>query len=182
MSAYEENVAKNAGLGRVLLVDDEPELRRVFRRSLARGGFDVTEAGDGATALELSRQRDFEVVISDVCMPKMTGLVLLDRLLLEVPQVPVVLVSGSTAFMDVASALECGAFDFLQKPVSLGELRARVSKGIDEHRRRISAVDRGLPEDERGSETLPVAGSANTRLVRGAKSAIAIHAGSARAR
>ena len=110
-------------------------------------------------------------------MPKMTGLALLDRLLLEVPQVPVVLVSGSTAFMDVASALECGAFDFLQKPVSLGELRARASKGIDEHRRRISAVDRGLPEDERGSEVLPVAGNANAGLVRGTKSTIALHAG-----
>lgn len=159
MTGDGKNAAKNAGLGRVLLVDDEPELRRVFRRSLVRAGFDVTEAGDGAAALELSRQRDFEVVISDVCMPNMTGLVLLDRLLLEVPQVPVVLVSGSTAFMDVASALACGAFDFLQKPVSLGELRLRVERGVGEHRRRIGAPELGTPEDARGSETRLVASS-----------------------
>lgn len=139
-------------VGKVLLVDDEPELRRVFRRSLARAGFQVVEAADGQMALELVRQGDFDVVISDLCMPKLGGLGLLDRLNVEAPLLPVVLISGSAGFADV-SANEYGAFDYLPKPVSLVELRNRVANAIIEHRRRVAEEQ----EEQRVSETRLIA-------------------------
>lgn len=123
------------------MVDDEPELRRVLRRVLERTGYDVIEAADGESALRLSRHGDFDAVISDVCMPLMSGLQLLERLSLEVPDLPVLFVSGSIDVLDVERARGCGAFDFLEKPVDLAELRARTLAAVEEggRRRRVGA-------------------------------------------
>ncbi len=150
MSVSADEPASIAGSVRnkLLLVDDEPELRRVFRRALTRAGFDVVEAADGQVALELSRQLKFELVVSDVCMPQMGGLQLLERLVLEAPDLPVLFVSGSTNFMDVSTAIACGAFDFLQKPVDLAELRACAARGVEEHRRRVASGAISLRESE----------------------------------
>lgn len=111
-------------LGRVLLVDDEPELRRLLRRFLRRAGYDVTEAINGCAALQLARRERFDVVITDVRMPLMNGLELLGCLVVEEPGLPVVLISGSTELQNRRSAIAMGAFDFLAKPVSLAHLQA----------------------------------------------------------
>lgn len=140
-------------LGKVLLVDDEPELRRTFKRSLARAGFTVVEATDGLSALALARQEEFEVVVSDVCMPKMGGLELLERLGAESPHLPVVLVSG---FADASGALDRGAFAFFEKPVRLADLHSGVSRGVQTFRLRQASVD---PETQRESGTCLVAGA-----------------------
>jgi two-component system, NtrC family, response regulator AlgB len=134
-------------LGRVLLVDDEPELRRVFRRSLVRAGFEVVEAASGASALELVRTGMFDVVISDVRMAGGTGLELLDQLALEAPDLPVVLVSGSSGFVDAATARGYGAFDYLHKPVALADLRTRAADGVAAHRRRIGRLEEEAPRE-----------------------------------
>ena len=134
-------------LGRVLLVDDEPELRRVFRRSLVKAGFEVVEATCGVKALELVRSGAFDVVISDVRMAGGTGLELLDQLGLEAPDLPVVLVSGSNGFVNAATARGYGAFDYLQKPVALSDLRALAESGVAAHRQRQGASDYEEPRE-----------------------------------
>jgi DNA-binding NtrC family response regulator len=111
-------------LGRALLVDDEPELRRLLRRTLVRAGFEVVEAADGRAALEAARLAHFDVVISDVRMPRMGGLELLERLQLEEPGLPVVLISGSAEVLNRQSAVDVGAFDYLAKPIELGTLQS----------------------------------------------------------
>ncbi len=118
-------------LGRVLVVDDEPELRRVLRRSLSRGGYEVMEAANGSAALQLTRQERFDVVICDVRMPVMNGLELLARLVEEEPHLPVVLISGSTE-CNRPSAIDRGAFEFLAKPISLTHLQAVTSSAMAE--------------------------------------------------
>lgn len=126
MAPIEPEPASNAEsppLGRVLLVDDEPELRRLLRRSLVRAGFEVVEAGHGRAALELARQASFDVVITDVRMPCMGGLELLERLQLESPDLPVVLISGSSEFPTRQSAIDVGAFDYLPKPIGLADIQ-----------------------------------------------------------
>jgi CheY-like chemotaxis protein len=114
----------------VLLVDDEPELRRLLRRTLVRAGFEVVEASDGRAALEASRLAPFDVVISDIRMPRMGGLELMERLHLEEPHVPVVLMSGSSELSNRRSALEVGAFDYLAKPIRLGEVQSVALNAI----------------------------------------------------
>lgn len=165
MQAPEETSVTSAVTprGRLLLVDDEPELRRVLRRALERAGHEVSEAADGEAALHLIRRMEFDTVISDVCMPLMTGLQLLERLAFEAPELPVLFVSGSIDVLDVERARGCGAFDFLQKPVDLAQLRARTLAAVEEggRRRRLGA------EVLRESESRLIA-SPSVALARGA--------------
>jgi DNA-binding NtrC family response regulator len=128
-------------LGRVLLVDDEPDLRRLLRRSLVRAGFDVVEAGHGRAALELARESRFDVVITDVRMPSMGGLELLERLMLEEPELPVVLMSGSDELDSRQSAVDVGAFDYLPKPIELLHIQAVALEAVA-RRRELHAVGR----------------------------------------
>ncbi len=120
--------------GRVLLVDDEPELRRLLRRSLSRAGFEVVEASHGRAALELARQSSFDVVISDVRMPCMGGLELLERLQLEEPSLPVVLMSGSDELRNQQTAFDVGAFDYLPKPIKLADIQSVALAAIARRR------------------------------------------------
>jgi DNA-binding NtrC family response regulator len=127
--------------GRILLVDDEPSLRRVMSRSLLRAGFDVIQAPDGRVALELARAQQVDAVISDVRMPGMGGLELLDRLQREVPGLPVVLVSASTELEGRRHALELGAFDFLRKPLELRKLHEATLRAVAANAQRLAAVN-----------------------------------------
>src|SRR5688572_12043161 len=129
-------------LGRVLVVDDEPELRRLFRRNLVRAGHSVVEAASGREALSLARQLVFDVVISDVRMPDLGGLDLLEVLQREQPQLPVVLVSGSPDLERASAAY--GALDYLVKPVSFQDLRSIVKLAIELRRRGLSGPPPGL--------------------------------------
>lgn len=152
-----------SAVGKVLLVDDQPELRRVFRRGLVASGFEVVEAGDGVVALELARRGDFEVVISDVCMPRLGGLGLLMQLAREAPLLPVVLVSGMLGSADAETARLHGAFACLEKPLALARLKASASCAIDAYRSRLAE------NESRASETRLVA--AATIASRGCRSA-----------
>jgi DNA-binding NtrC family response regulator len=128
-------------LGRVLLVDDEPELRRLLYRTLSRACFDVVAAENGRVALEAARRARFDVVISDVRMPCMGGLELLERLQLEEPTLPVVLISGSLELRDRPGAIALGAFDFLAKPIQLADLQGVALRALASRRECTSHHD-----------------------------------------
>ena len=149
--------------GRVLLVDDEPELRRLLRRSLVRVGFEVVEASHGRAALELARQTSFDVVISDVRMPCMGGLELLERLQLEEPALPVVLMSGSTELPNRQSAVDLGAFDYLPKPITLAEIETVALAAVAQHRNGAERPSAERESYERLQSALPVVATGSER-------------------
>jgi DNA-binding NtrC family response regulator len=130
--SLEEDSAKQAAAtpGRVLLVDDQPELRRLFRRSLSKAGFEVVEAWDGRVAIELLQQSSFDVVISDVRMPDMSGIELLKSLYEIDPELPVVLTSGSPDSDTESDASEFGAFAYLVKPVAFDTMRDTAERAV----------------------------------------------------
>jgi DNA-binding NtrC family response regulator len=145
------NPARREGLhplGRVLLVDDEPELRRLLHRTLSRAGFEVVDAENGRIALERARTTRFDVVISDVRMPCMGGMELLERLQLEEPGLPVVLISGSLELTDRIGAMALGAFDFLPKPIHLLDAE-RVARSAVAQRREYESTHTELSSCER---------------------------------
>jgi PAS domain S-box-containing protein len=118
--------ARPAATGRVLLVEDDPLVRAVVARELAGQGYEVTEAPDGQTALELAEgaSRPFDVVITDLAMPRMDGLDLAERLEKIRRGLPVLFISGHP---DDESTRELVQGDrLLQKPFSAEELIARV--------------------------------------------------------
>lgn len=125
--------------GRVLYVDDQPELRRLFRRHLTRVGYAVVEAENAKVAIELVQQLSFDVVVTDVRMPDMNGFELLQVLRELDPDLPVVLTSGSPDSVAPLEAREQGAFAYLVKPVAFEIMRETVVHAIDLRRARILA-------------------------------------------
>lgn len=127
--------------GRVLLVDDQEELRRLYRRTLAKDGHDIALACNGAEAVEQAKRERFDVVISDLRMPDMGGLELLQALRAADPHLPVVLVSGSPDLDAAMKAVELGALEFLVKPVAFDKLRQCARRGIAIRRQRAQTED-----------------------------------------
>jgi CheY-like chemotaxis protein len=130
-----------AAPGRVLLVDDQPELRRLFQRSLTKSGHEVAVADNGREAVALVAERSFDVVISDVRMPDMGGVELLRALHAEDPDLPVLLVSGSPDLETAMKAVEYGAFEYLTKPVSFEKLGSSTQRAIEQRRQRVEAKE-----------------------------------------
>jgi DNA-binding NtrC family response regulator len=93
-------------------VDDQEELRRLYRRTLAKDGHDIALASNGREAVEQARGERFDVVITDVRMPDMGGLELLQCLRAADPDLPVVLVSGSPDLESAMKAVELGALEY----------------------------------------------------------------------
>ena len=127
--------------GRVLLVDDQPELRRLFQRTLTKAGHQVAVAENGRKAVALVADNTFDVVISDVRMPDMGGVELLQALHAEDPDLPVLLVSGSPDLETAMKAVEYGAFEYLTKPVSFEKLGASTQRAIEQRRQRLQAKE-----------------------------------------
>ncbi|RYZ05261.1 MAG: response regulator [Myxococcales bacterium] len=125
--------------GRVLLVDDQPELRRLFRRSLNKAGYVVVEAWNGRVAVELAQQLSFDVVISDVHMPDMSGIELLETLAELDRDLPVVLTSGSPGPHTPLEVGEHGAFAYLVKPVPFDVMHETARRAVELRRMRSAS-------------------------------------------
>ena len=103
--------------GRVLLVDDDPNVCAIFRRILERRGHTVFQAADGPQGLAAVPETQPDIVLLDLNLPLMGGLEMLARLAQQYPDVPVIIVSGSGSMKDAIEALKLGAWDFLTKPL-----------------------------------------------------------------
>jgi two-component system response regulator FlrC len=112
---------------RVLVVDDDEEMRRLLRRSLEFDGHDVTERDRGTQVLKALRERVFDLVILDNRMPGLDGLDLLPTLRRDFPDVPVLLVTAFGGRQVATSALRLGASSYLEKPFRLGQLRDAIA-------------------------------------------------------
>jgi two-component system response regulator MprA len=112
---------------RVLVVDDDPPLRRMLARTLAAEGYTVTTAGDGAAALvEASSASPPDLIVLDVTMPGLDGLAVCRRLRAKGAIVPVLMLTARDAVADRVNGLESGADDYLVKPFAVEELIARL--------------------------------------------------------
>lgn len=120
---------------RILIVDDETEFLSLIQKRLSRRNMDVLTADNGATALELVQQQDFNAVVMDVRMPGMDGLETLRLMKAAVPALPVILLTGHASLGVAVNGMELGAFDYMLKPVAINELiikledAARSSQG-----------------------------------------------------
>src|SRR5690349_538846 len=125
--------------GRVLVVDDNHELRRGFRRILRAAGLEVVEASNGLEATERVAEGRFDAVLSDVRMPDMDGVELLRRIHEHDPDLPVLLISGDPDLKSALKAVEYGALEYLTKPVHREQVQASVARAIELRRQRAEA-------------------------------------------
>jgi response regulator RpfG family c-di-GMP phosphodiesterase len=121
-----------AGAANCLIVDDEPSVRRSLVRMLQSQGFSCFEAGTGREALGvLSRIGEAALVISDMRMPELDGKGLLEVLRDQYPDTSVIMLTGMSETTTAVDCLHLGAADFLLKPISVGELQARVARVLE---------------------------------------------------
>jgi len=123
---------------RILLVDDEPAIRRALRPPLIELGFQVAEASRGEEALQLLRTAVYDVVLLDVNMPGIGGIETLKRIRAVAPRLPILMLTVRDAEEEKVEALELGADDYVTKPFSVRELIARIRTAV----RRVQAPAR----------------------------------------
>ena len=151
------------GTSRILVVDDEPEIRRFLRASLRAKQYEVLEASNGTQALEVMTQHQPDLMILDLGLPDIDG-VEVTRRVREWSQIPIIILSVRDREKDKIEALDVGADDYLTKPFGVGELMARMRvvmrripseaqesvftvKGlkIDLSRHQVSLADKEIP-------------------------------------
>jgi two-component system, OmpR family, KDP operon response regulator KdpE len=110
---------------RVMVVDDEPSVRRFLKRSLMAHGYDVLEAETGETALDLVALNQPDLVILDLGLPDVSGITVVQNIR-EWSLIPIIILSVRNQEKDKISALDNGADDYLTKPFGVGELMARL--------------------------------------------------------
>ncbi len=115
--------------GKVLIVDDENDIREVIAAYLEKEGFQVVAAADGVQALRVAREQQPDVIILDIMLPKMNGLEVLSTLRRE-SDVYVIMLTAKTEEVDKLVGLNMGADDYLTKPFSPRELVARVNAAM----------------------------------------------------
>jgi EAL domain-containing protein (putative c-di-GMP-specific phosphodiesterase class I) len=130
ISRREELTTEPLAQARVLVVDDNEPLLRVFVRTLEEAGFEVHSAESGLQAAELLARSTFQVVVSDVEMPGMNGLALLRMVREKDLDIPVILVTGQPDVESAAQAVQYGACDYITKPVQSAELKQVVQRAV----------------------------------------------------
>jgi len=119
---------------KILLVDDDAHITLLFKSILENDGFSVTTASDGNQALAIARTQKLACVITDLTMPQLDGFGLIEALSKEVPELPVIVVTGEAREDSIDQALFLKARNFLTKPISGNELRFAVHKTLDSER------------------------------------------------
>ncbi len=143
--------------GKILVVDDEPQIRRVMRTTLTTQGYEVVDARNGEDGLELLRKEMPDLVLLDMNMPGMDGLETC-RLMRQGSDVPIVILTVRDSEADKVAALDAGADDYVTKPFGMPELLARIRAAL----RRMPAAP------ETGPQSLvlgPVRIDFNTRTI-----------------
>ncbi|HEX9873414.1 MAG TPA: sigma-54 dependent transcriptional regulator [Deferrimonas sp.] len=133
---------------RILIVDDEEGMRRLLVRVLAKEGFETCAVASGREAMQQVAVDSFDLVITDIHMPGMGGLELLDELKAFDPALPIVVITAYGTVESAVQALRAGAYDYITKPFETDEIRLTVAKALE--RQRLLAENLYLHEELEG--------------------------------
>ncbi len=121
---------------RILIVEDEANMRRILSAMLSRDGYKVETAGNGRQALELLGKGSFQLVVSDLRMPQMDGLELLSELRRRGMACELILITAHGTIETAVEAMKNGAFDFITKPFDAAELKIKVGNALRTYEKR----------------------------------------------
>ncbi len=115
---------------KILVVDDELNMQLVLKTLLKKEGYDVATASDGIEALKVLKSGSVEVVVTDLKMPKLDGVGLLERVIRDYPSTPVIIITAHGTIATAVDALKKGAFDYITKPFERDELKNIIHKAM----------------------------------------------------
>ncbi|MDD5508591.1 MAG: sigma-54 dependent transcriptional regulator [Bacteroidales bacterium] len=117
-------------MAKILIIDDEKSIRSTLREILEYEKYEVDDAVDGMTALDMVRQSHYDVILCDIKMPQMDGMEVLEKTL-QITDTPVVMISGHGTIETAVDAIKKGAYDYIAKPLDLNRLLITVRNALD---------------------------------------------------
>ena len=142
-------------MAKLLVVDDEKNLRLVVQKEMTRQGHAVETASDGEAAWEILEARDFDVLLCDINMPRLDGMGLLRRVCEKSANPPeIIMLTGQGTVETAIESMKLGAYDYLTKPYRIAELSALVDQASEKHQLKVDNT-RLRAQIARGQESLP---------------------------
>ena len=120
---------------RILIVDDDEQIRQLLVDYFQRLGYEVTSAANGTEALGKLSQNDIDCIISDLIMPDMDGLELLKQVRAQNLKIPFLIITGYPTIETAIEVIKHGAYDYIAKPVQLDDVRIKVERAL--HTKRL---------------------------------------------
>lgn len=120
---------------RLLLVEDEETLCESLKRVLSKEGYTVDTAGSAEAALEMMEKGTYDLLITDIILPGITGIELLKKIKEKLPEQTVVIITAYASLETAVEALRAGAYDYVVKPVMHEEIKEVVRKALDKTKR-----------------------------------------------
>jgi len=140
-------------MAQIVIIDDEEDIRATLRGILEDEGHQILDADSGEAGLELLERNDPDLCFLDIWLPGMDGLQVLDRVLERYPHLPMVMISGHGNIETAVTAIKKGAFDFIEKPLSLEKVLVTTAKAVEfKELRRENIVLRSQIREERVQE------------------------------
>ena len=121
-------------MNKILIVDDELNMRLVLQAMLKKEGYAVTTASNGMEALKILKADQMDIVVTDLKMPKLDGMGLLDEIIRDYPSIPVIIITAHGTIATAVDALKKGAFDYITKPFEQDELKQVIQKAVKTRR------------------------------------------------
>lgn len=117
---------------KILVVDDEQNSREGLTKILIKEGFEVVSAESGEAALAEAKKQAFDLIITDLRMPEISGIDVLEKIRGKKPDIGVIIVTAYGEVNSYLKAMTLGAFEYLNKPIKLDELRRVISKALNQ--------------------------------------------------
>ncbi|HRN57372.1 MAG TPA: response regulator, partial [Agriterribacter sp.] len=118
-------------MSNILIIDDEKAIRKTLGEILSYEGYKIDEAGDGEEGLKRFREKNYDVVLCDIKMPKIDGSEFLDKAREINPDVPIIMISGHGTIETAVEAVKKGAYDYVSKPPDLNRLLITIRNAMD---------------------------------------------------
>src|ERR1700759_5648261 len=118
-------------MSNILIIDDEKAIRKTLREILSYEGYKIDEAGDGEEGIRKFRDKEYDVILCDIKMPKMDGIEFLDKAKEMNPDIPIIMISGHGTIETAVEAVKKGAYDYISKPPDLNRLLITIRNAMD---------------------------------------------------
>jgi len=125
---------------RILVIDDEPSIRKALQIGLSSREFEVNAAENGKRGVEQETQRRYDVVIVDLCLPDLDGLEVIEQIRIRSPEIVTILITGNTGRDSLTHSALYHVDSYLEKPLDMKTVKDAVKRGLHERERKREAI------------------------------------------